>query len=115
MTTPLATLTAPAPAPAAPVRRDDTSPVLARLGGELRVCAVLGIVALPFTVWIAIPLAGRFGLPGVVLAYLAGGAALRAGLVLVELGRLAARRPTTRIGEHARAAIGRLKRDRSGA
>jgi hypothetical protein len=78
MTTPLATLTAPA----APARRDDVSPVLARLGGELRVCAVLGIIALPFTVWIAIPLAGRFGLLGFVLAYLAGGAVLRAGLTL---------------------------------
>ena len=78
MTTPLAAL----PVPAAPARRGDASAVLARLGGEVRACAVLGIIALPFTAWIAIPLASRYGLLGFVLAYLAGGAVLRVGLAL---------------------------------
>ena len=84
MTTPLAAASITTPV----LRRElpeRLSTVLAAVGRELRAWMVLGIVSLPFTVWLTTSLPDALGVLGFVVAYLGGGAVVRGGVKLTGL------------------------------
>jgi hypothetical protein len=81
MTTPLAAVST-APSVLRRELPERLSTVLAAVGRELRAWMVLGIVSLPFTVWLTMSLPDAFGVFGFVAAYLGGGAVVRGGVKL---------------------------------